>query len=243
MLTCDNLDMLTRRAFTRIIPSLAILAMPSTSRRALIVFEGNSITALTPHAAPACWPTLFLYSAFAKGLNLRGVNVAVGTDNIYQCLDRAPIYVDPLLGLCDVGVCVLWEGTNALSVNDFDADKTFEQHRAYCADRKFRGWRTIIGTIISRQYGESPFSDPRHENARLRFNQLVRAYCREFDAVLDMGADDKLGLQRSAWDASMFRDGIHLTEAGAQHVAEMAAPVIASVLGQQYPLLFPLMLK
>lgn len=243
MLTCDNLDMLTRRAFTRFIPSLALLTMPNTPRRALVVFEGNSITTLTPHSWPACWPTLFLRGEFAKRVNLRGVNVAVGTDNIYQCFERAPVYVDPLLALCDVGVCVLWEGTNTLFANGFDADKTFDQHMQYCADRKLLGWRTIIGTIISRQFGESPFADPRHENARLRFNQLVRANWREFGAVLDVGADDRLGQQQSAWDASIFIDGIHLAEAGAQRVAEMAAPVIASVLNQQYPLLFPLMLN
>lgn len=235
---------MNRRTFTRLIPSIALFAMPNTPRRTLAVFEGNSLTALNNVVSPTCWVSILLTMPFAKEMQLCGVNAAVSGDDMRQINRRASVYVDPLRTLCGVGVCVLWEGTNTLIANGLDADLTFAQHYRYCADRKRAGWRVVIGTIANRRYISVGGEDNgTHESARQRFNQLVRANWREFDAVLDVGANDKLGLQKSAWDVDYFRDGVHLTELGGQEVANIAAPVIATVLNQQYRRLFPLMLN
>lgn len=172
-----------------------------------------------------------MQGATAQAYGVCAVNVAVSGDDIRHANMRAPLYVDPLHGMADVAICLFWEGTNSLSVGGFDADTTFEQHRQYCADRRAAGWTTILGTIVNRRYvGNWVEDDGRHETARLRFNQLVRDHSNEFDAVFDIGADEILGADHAAWDSTYFRDGVHLTEAGAQRVANLADTVLARIL-------------
>jgi len=192
------------------------------------------MSALNNGVQPPTWTTLLMKGATAQAYNLCGVNVAVSGDDIRHANKRAPLYVDPLRELADVSLCLFWEGTNSLCVGGFDADATFEQHRQYCAARRAAGWSTILGTIVSRRYiGYGIEDDGRHEAARLQFNQLVRDHSNEFDAVLDIGADDVLGADHAAWDTTYFRDGVHLTEAGAQRVANLAEQVIARMLAHR----------
>jgi len=192
------------------------------------------MSALNNGAQPPTWTTLFMKFPTVQAYGVRCVNVAVSGDDIRHANKRAPLYVDPLRPMADVGICLFWEGTNSLIVGGFDADATFEQHRQYCAARKAAGWATIIGTIANRRViGYGVEDDGRHEAGRLRFNQLVRDHAAEFDAVLDIGADEKLGADRAAWDATYFRDGVHLTEAGAQRVADLAENTIVRLMAHR----------
>jgi lysophospholipase L1-like esterase len=228
---------MNRRAFLRL-PLLApMLNLRGGSRLGrLVVFEGNSMSCLNNGTQPPSWTTLFLQGNTARALQLCGVNVSVAGDDIRHANQRAPIYVDPLLNAMGVGVCVLWEGTNSLSQNNYDAELTFYRHYQYCMKRKALGWRVILGTIANRRYvGNWVEDDGRHEAARLVFNQLARSNAGEFDGILDVGADEILGADHAAWDLTYFRDGVHLTAAGAARVAAIAEKVIP-------PLVTPLMI-
>lgn len=198
------------------------------------------MSALNNGVQPPTWTTLFMRGNTAQAYGIRGVNVAVSGDDIRHANRRAPVYVDPLRPMSDVGICLFWEGTNSLCVGGFDADATFEQHRQYCATRRVAGWTTVIGTIVNRRWvGYGVEDDGQHEAARLQFNQLVRDHVDEFDAVLDIGADEILGADHAAWDTTYFRDGVHLTEAGAQRVADLADEVIAKLMAHRVQF-FPL---
>lgn len=226
--------MITRRALLQLpFAALPVMAL-GYPPRCLIVFEGNSLSSLNNAVLPPTWTTLFMNGGVAKGYGLLGVNVAVAGDGVGQANNRAPIYVDPLRSTADMGICLFWEGTNSLGGNNFDADITFEQHRQYCAARKAAGWTTILGTIINRRIIYAGVEDDgRHETARLRFNQLVRDHASEFDAVFDIGADEILGADHAAWDTTYFRDGVHLTEAGSQRVANLADQVISQLMAHR----------
>lgn len=227
---------MNRRAFLRLpllAPMLATLGGPRLGR--LVVFEGNSMSALNNIVTPTTWTTMFLSGTSAKALHLCGVNASVSGDDMRGINRRAPIYVDPLLESAGSGLCVLWEGTNTLIANNYDAGLTFYQHYQYLMNRKALGWRVILGTIANRRYiSIGAEDDGKHEAARLVFNQQVRANAGEFDGVLDVGADEMLGADRAAWNAEYFRDGVHLTHAGAARVAAIAEKVIP-------PLVTPLM--
>jgi len=219
---------MNRRAFLRL-PLLAPMLNVSGASRLgrLVVFEGNSMSCLNNGTQPPTWTTLFLAGNTAKALQLCGVNVSVAGDDIRHANQRAPLYVDPLLNAYGAGLCVLWEGTNSLSQNNYDAELTFAKHHDYLMNRKALGWRVMLGTIVNRRYvGNWIEDDGRHEAARLVFNQLARASACDFDGILDVGADAILGADRAAWDATYFRDGVHLTQAGAARVAAIAEKVI-----------------
>lgn len=220
-----------RRAFLRF-PLLApMLNLRGGSRLGrLVVFEGNSMSCLNNGVQPPTWTTLFLRGAWAKAQHVAGVNVAVAGDDMRHANARAPLYVDPLLGAYGSGVCVLWEGTNTLIQDGYNADITFAKHYQYCKQRKALGWRVLMGTIVNRRYvGYGVEDDGRHEAARLAFNAQVRNTATQFDGILDVGADEILGADRAAWDTTYFRDGVHLTEAGAARVAALAEKVIPSL--------------
>lgn len=192
------------------------------------------MSALNNGLQPPTWTTLFMQCSTAQSYGIRGVNVAVSGDDIRHANYRAPLYVDPLRPMADVGICLFWEGTNSLCVGGFDAAAVFEQHRQYCAARRAAGWAAILGTIVNRRWiGYGVEDDGRHESARLQFNQLVRDHASEFDAVLDIGADEILGANHAAWDLTYFRDGVHLTEAGAQRVADLAENIIARMMAHR----------
>jgi hypothetical protein len=226
---------MNRRAFLRL-PLLApMIASAGLRLGRLVVFEGNSMSCLNNGVQPPSWTTLFLRGDTARALQLCGVNVAVAGDDIRHANARAPIYVDPLLAACGAGVCVFWEGTNTLIQDGYNADITFAKHYQYCKRRKALGWRVVMGTIANRRYvGYGLEDDGRHEAARLAFNAQVRNTASQFDGVLDVGADETLGADHAAWDSVYFRDGVHLTEAGAARVAALAEQVIT-------PLVTPLM--
>lgn len=192
------------------------------------------MSALNNAIQPLTWTTLLMRGNTAQQYGLRLVNVSVSGDGIRQANRRAPIYVDPLRPMADLGVCLFWEGTNSLGGNGFDAELTFEQHRHYCADRRAAGWAVVMGTIANRRIISAGVEDDgRHEVARLRFNQLARDHADEFDAVLDIGADEILGADHAAWNTTYFRDGVHLTEAGAQRVANLADGVLGQLLARR----------
>ena len=226
--------MITRRALLQL--PFAVLPMMAMGQyaRCLFVFEGNSLSALNNVVVPTTWVTRLLNSNAAQAYGVCAVDAAVSGDDLRGINRRASVYVDPLRDLCEVGVCVLWEGTNSLCVGGFDAEQVFAQHRQYCLDRKAAGWLTVMGTIANRRFiAVGVEDDGSHEAARLAFNQLVRDHASEFDAVLDVGADDMLGADHAAWNTTYFRDGIHLTDAGAQRVADLAEPILARMMAHR----------
>lgn len=227
---------ITRRKLLLSAAAAPVLWKCATETKALprlVVFEGNSLTALNASWVTICWPSLLMKRPSLAQHRLAGINVAVGGDGILQAAERAPIYVDPLAPIG--GVVVLWEGTNGLGQSGYDAALTYRQHRDYCLERKKAGWRVVIGTIANRKYGTPPNPDPRHEPARLEFNRLIRESWRGFaDALLDIGSDVKLGQPTSADNPRYFRDGIHLTADGASRVADLAEGVIGALFSSIY---------
>lgn len=226
--------MITRRALLQLPFAVLPMMAMGQSPRCLMVFEGNSLSALNNVVVPTTWVTRLLDSNAARAHGVCAVNAAVSGDDLRGINRRASVYVDPLRDLCEVGVCVLWEGTNSLCVGGFDAAQVFEQHRQYCLARKGAGWLTVMGTIANRRFVSIGVEDDgQHEVARLQFNQLVRDHASEFNAVLDVGADAMLGADHAAWNPTYFRDGIHLTDAGAQRVADLAELIVVQMMAHR----------
>lgn len=187
------------------------IKMPLQGDRLLIV-DGNSLSCLANVALPYEWSRRI-------SVNCPVINLAVAGDHITPIARRAPYYVDPLIKLFNDTVVVLWEGTNSLW--KLSPEQAFAEHLAYAKARKALGAKVIIGTIINR-YQESW---PQHEALRITFNDLVRANASEFDGVMDLGASPELGYEGAA-KTNLYRDGVHLADAGYQIVARYAQTAI-----------------
>ncbi len=229
-----------RRAFLSGLGALALVGtLPPVSQR-LIICDGNSITDYTAplttnHFSWQPWP-MWLQRMTAGYV----VNVAVAATNIDHCDDRAPVTIDPLIGLTPETWLIIFEGTNHLQSTAGDALATYAAHVKYCNARRAAGVdRIFIGTIISRNTSQYT------EAQRLQFNDLIRQNYHTFaDGVIDFAAIAEMGGALSWQDERYFYDGVHPTDIGSQLLAQRALadlrPIPSGTIPQKNEIYFPI---
>lgn len=121
-------------------------------------------------------------------------------------------------------------GTN---VNDPDPAVLAASISSYCLARKAAGWdRVILGTLISRNDGNIANFDTAYAQP---YNAIVKgvgwAAANGVDAICDFAGDARLGATGASLNPLYFElDAVHPNATGEQIMADIFAPVLASVI-------------
>jgi len=150
---------------------------------------------------------------FNKGLN---------SATTLQLVKRAPAEIDPLFSPERTwNVVVMWEGSNAMT-EIASAQGAFAGYKKYAADRRVKGWKVIMLSVLPRTVGA--FRTPQNfEEQRQEFNRLLRSDHTWIDGFVDVGADPILGYEGADADKTYYKDGVHLNSAGYGIVARAVA--------------------
>ncbi len=187
-----------------------------------IAFNGDSLTAGAQVDHGHSWP---LQLGRLRNHDFDGLNAGVGSSTILDINADAVSWIDPAYNATEYSnsiVCVL-AGTRDL-VNGGLAAAVIADLQTLAAARKAVGWTTLIGTI----YDRGDFSSS-EENERVTVNQAIRDNVGNWhDGVIDYAGDSRL---EDPSDTTYFNaDALHLSRRGYQVMAEIASPVITSVL-------------
>lgn len=163
----------------------------------------------------------------ALGGSYTSVNSGVAGQTINQ-MDTDAVNVDKFIDRLATGnVCCFWGGTNDLAAGT--ALATVEsRYQTYCADRQAYGWTVVAFTMMDRiDFTSGQRTDHDTFNTWLRANYTTFA-----DALVDVAAAAQLSPAGSGANPTYYSDGVHLTDAGYQVVADLAyaavQPLIAT---------------
>jgi lysophospholipase L1-like esterase len=120
-------------------------------------------------------------------------------------------------------IVVIWAGVNDMYVNDVSATLAYRGIRAYCEQRRQKGWKVIVCTEIN--CTDASIGDTR----RLDFNTLVRNNWTSFaDYLCDLGNTSPFNTATSHENLTYLADGVHLTAAGYQVIATTVSSAITA---------------
>jgi lysophospholipase L1-like esterase len=182
--------------------------------RAQVVYEGDSRTAGKP------WTHLAADQAYpAGGIAYGGRAVAsraVTGSGTQGMINRAAA-ADALLNGAR-STLVVWCGVN--DNGSKTAQQIYDSLKSYCEARRAAGWSKIL---LCTEIDASPAG----WNAKYQaLNALIAADHSFADGLADLGARPEL---QNFSDVTYFVDGVHLTAAGYQVVADVVAPALAAL--------------
>jgi lysophospholipase L1-like esterase len=121
-------------------------------------------------------------------------------------------------------IVVIWAGVNDMYVNDVSATLAYRGIKAYCEQRRQKGWKVIVCTEIN--CTDASIGDTR----RLDFNTLVRNNWTSFaDYLCDLGNTSPFNTATSHENLTYYlADGVHLTAAGYQVIATTVSSAITA---------------
>lgn len=194
--------------------------MPASS--GIIVCAGNSIT--FGFGAGTSWPTQ-AETDLNLGPNFTWHNVAVSGQTTPQMLVPATVQtqVDSKYDVVkDVNICTVWELTNDMNAGYAPALHAYERIRRYCGERRTKGFKVIVGTLLPLLPSGGMFHDYDEETLRTAVNTLIRNSWSSFaDGLCDVGADPVMGAAGACGNLTYYQsDQIHPTTAGQVHLAQ-----------------------
>lgn len=193
--------------------------------RALIVFDGDSLTYGVGADAGEDYPTMAL-RLLPDGIS--SVNVAVPGQEWSDLLRDAEWEIDPL---CSVtvrhNILVVWAGTNDLN-RTHTATRVWRELRTYCHTRRQKGWKVVVLTVLPRIPTRS---GSRFERQRRRLNHSIReGWPAIADALADVAHDKRIG-DHAGFSAAQYKsDGVHNNAAGNRVIADVVAEAVRSLL-------------
>ncbi len=166
-----------------------------------MVAEGDSITSQIPTSGQTSW--VYFLPAFPPNWKLHSFNVATSGLDSVSALARDTALVDPLYNPTGTNVYVLWVGTNDCEVGR-DPNTTWSNLVANSAARRAVGFKTVIGTMMSRGNG--------FDACKNVLNPIIRAnWSGNFDGLADVAAVPQLGDDGAYANTTYFADTIHPT--------------------------------
>lgn len=199
-------------------------SLPDVTKK-LLVFEGDSLTVGNGSTGYGNdYPNHMLKDIYGATpwVNAIWFNVAENGDTAAEVLlDDAQ--VPPVNVACSKNIAVLWIGTNDLAASV--APATIEANiNTWCTRRKLAGYQVVVLTVTPRQYVGDP---PGLEADRLALNALILAnYAAYADAMVDVGGNPLLA---NPLDATVYTDGLHMTNLGYSYVAAQVQPVVTGL--------------
>ncbi len=191
----------------------------------LIVFDGDSLTYGTGTAAGEDYPSVALQRLPSR---VTAVNVAVPGQEWSDMLDDAACEIDPLFApAARQNIVVVWAGTNDLN-RTHTAKRIWRELERYCRDRRRRGWKVVILTVLPRIPTRS---GSRFERQRRLLNHAIRErWPAVADAVADVAHDERIGDYAGFAAAQYKTDGIHNNAAGNAVIAEVVVDTLRPLL-------------
>jgi hypothetical protein len=196
----------------------------------IVVCDGNSLS-----LGPTQWPALLSASL---GGGVTWTNVAVSGQETPTMIANAAANVDALYGTGGgpTNICVAWELSNDIQKGGAPPIHAYERMRRYCGERRSRGWKVVVATMISRVGTPTPalnsvYSSADLETYRVAVNTLVRnSWTAYADALVDLGADSIFGISGGYANATYYNaDQIHMVAAGDTRLASLFSPAIAAL--------------
>ncbi|MBM3146793.1 MAG: SGNH/GDSL hydrolase family protein, partial [Actinobacteria bacterium] len=191
----------------------------------LIVFDGDSLTYGTGAGPGEDYPSVALQRLPGR---ITAINVAVPGQEWGDMLDDAAGEIDPLLApAARHNIVVVWAGTNDLN-RTHTAKRIWAEIERYCRDRRLRGWKVVILTVLSRIPTRS---GSRFERQRRLLNHAIRERRPAVaDAVADVAHDKRIGDYAGFAAAQYKSDGIHNNAAGNAVIAEVVVETLRPLL-------------
>jgi hypothetical protein len=123
-------------------------------------------------------------------------------------------------------IVVIRAGVNDMYVNDVNETIAYQAMKAYCEQRRQKGWKVIVCTEIN--CTDASIDDSR----RLSFNALIRNNWTSFaDYLCDLGNTEHFNTATSHENTTYYLvDGVHLTAAGYQLIANAVSTAITTFL-------------
>jgi lysophospholipase L1-like esterase len=193
-----------------------------------LVFDGNSLTSGTQSTEGRNYPAVCAGLLLNAGRNVRVRNLGVAGQTTPQMSTDAATEVDTLLSRDGLNICVAWELTNDLVVNQPSASVAYDNFVAYCQGRRAAGYKVVAVTGTPRSASGTPAD---FDTKRLAANALIRANWATFaDALADVGADSRIGDTGDELDATYYNpDVVHLNNAGYGVVAAIVKDAILTL--------------
>jgi lysophospholipase L1-like esterase len=120
-------------------------------------------------------------------------------------------------------------GANDLNVGNADPTTIFAAFKAYGQARRAVGWKVVWSTVLpSTRAGNTGGGGFNAQRATL--NTSIRGDTSFYDALADFAADATMGPDAAASNATYYSDGTHVTLAGHQILAPIAATAINSIM-------------
>jgi lysophospholipase L1-like esterase len=191
----------------------------------LIVFDGDSLTYGTGTDPGEDYPSVALQRLPGR---ITAVNVAVPGQEWGDMLDDAAGEIDPLFApAARQNIVVVWAGTNDLN-RTHSAKRIWSELERYCRDRRHRGWKVVILTVLPRIPTRS---GSRFERQRRLLNHAIRErWPAVADAVADVAHDERIGDYAGFAAAQYKTDGIHNNAAGNAVIAEVVVDTLRPLL-------------
>jgi len=196
-----------------------------TAGDTLIVFDGDSLTYGTGSDPGEDYPSVALQRLPAR---VTAVNVAVPGQEWGDMLDDAACEIDPLFApAARQNIVIVWAGTNDLN-RTHTAKRIWRELERYCRDRRRRGWKVVILTVLPRIPTRS---GSRFERQRRLLNHAIRERSPAVaDAVADVAHDERIGDYAGFAAAQYKTDGIHNNAAGNAVIAEVVVETLRPLL-------------
>lgn len=148
-------------------------------------------------------------------------NTGVDSRQLGTMVTQAAQVVDPLYSATTTkNVCVIWGGSNDFALGNASVATVYARLQTYCADRRARGWKVVVVTMLPRT---------NLEVQRVQFNSLVRSNWATFaDGIADVALDSRIGDFGDNTDLTYYApDQIHLNATGYGVAASIiAVPVL-----------------
>lgn len=181
-----------------------------------VVYEGDSLTAGTGlgSASTERFSALVADALVADGQTWTTNNISTASDTLTDMEGDVATELTPLYNVANTNLLILWGGTNDLHAGD-DGETVYNRLRTYVEDRVSEGWEVWVLSCIARDSATAGY-----ETERLDFNARLRATWVEFaDGFIDLAALPEF---QDFDDLTYYQnDGIHITAAGQEIVADM----------------------
>lgn len=182
----------------------------------LLIADGDSIMLGYSLPTASSMPSQLVALVTGGIGRVRMSNFAVTGQTVADMNTDAATQVDGVYSSAyDKRICLVWGGTNDLYFGA-SAATAYSRLTTYWAARRAAGWTVVAFTITPRSAGSPPAD---FETQRANLNSSIRSGSANYDVLVDVAADSRLGDAGDETNTTYYLDLVHMTQAGYAIVA------------------------